>query len=36
MNEKENIIDLNSLNLSEKEKRMLIKLNDKIPIGIAS
>jgi hypothetical protein len=36
MNEIEKIIDLNTLNLTEKEKKMLIKIKEAIPVGIAS
>lgn len=36
MNEKEAMVDLESLNLSEKEKRMLMRLKEEVPVGVAS
>lgn len=36
MNEKIAKINFESLNLSEKEKRMLIRFKEEIPVGIAS
>lgn len=36
MNEKEGMINLDLLNLNEKEKMLLIKMSKPVPVGIGS
>jgi hypothetical protein len=36
MNEKQGVVVLKSLDLSQREKRLLLKLKEEVPIGIAS
>jgi hypothetical protein len=36
MNDKEGVVDLDSLNLSPQEKKFLLKLKQEVQVGIAS